>query len=69
MKRYAISYIDFFDNQMQMMITEAENELEALYNGYDYFVGDNFLRTNISNVKDFQQEMFNSDAMMGVIEI
>lgn len=68
MKRYTVAYIDFFDYNLQIMITEANNELEALYHGYDYFVG-NYLRPNISSVEDFKQEMFNEDSMMEALEI
>ena len=68
MKKYVVAYIDFFDNQLQIMITEAENKIQALYNGYDYFVG-NYLRPNISSVEDFKQEMLNEDSMMEALEI
>lgn len=31
MKKFAIAYIDWFDNELKMSFVEAENELQALY--------------------------------------
>lgn len=67
MKKFAVAYIDWFDNELKMSIVNAENELQALYscacvNGIE-------MRNNISSVEDFKQECFNMDCMMGAKEV
>ena len=68
MNKYCISYISFFDYVMQMMVVEADNEIEALYKGYDYFVGDDIPK-DITNKAEFFDEVFDRDAMIGVLQI
>lgn len=67
MKRYAISYIDWFDNELKMATTNADSEIEALYNCAAIFHID--IDINIANVDDFQAECFNMDCMMAALEI
>lgn len=69
MNRYCISYISFFDYNMQMMVVEADNEIEALYKGYNYFVGDDDIPKNITDKEEFFDEVFNQDAKIGVLQI
>ena len=45
MKKWAVSYINFFDNRLMTTFIEAETELEALYYG-DLYWGLHF-RDNI----------------------
>ena len=54
MKKWAVSYINFFDNRLMTTFIEAETELEELYYG-DLYWGLNF-RDNIDSVEDFEQE-------------
>ena len=67
MKKYAVAYIDWFDNELKMSFVEAENELQALY--FCAAINGMLMRSNISSVEDFQQECFNCDCMMAAKEI
>lgn len=67
MKKYVVAYIDWFNNELKISFTEAENELCALYN-CAYFNGIE-MRSDISSVENFQQECFDSDCMMAAKEI
>ena len=67
MKKWAVSYINFFDNRLMTTFIEAETELEALYYG-DLYWGLNF-RNNIDSVEDFEQECFDCDCMMHAEEV
>ena len=67
MKKWAISYINFFDNRLMTTFIEAETELEALYYG-DLYWGLHF-RDNIDSVEDFEQECFDYDCMMHAEEV
>ena len=67
MKKWAVSYINFFDNRLMTTFTEAETELEALYYG-DLYWGLQF-RKNIDSVEDFEQGCFDCDCMMHAEEV
>ena len=68
MKKYVVSYINLlYDDHIQMIVTEAENSIEALYHGYDYF-GSSLIRKDISSIEDFYKEI-DINGMMGVLEI
>ncbi len=72
MKRYVVSYISFFDNDLKSGIIEAENEQEACIK---YMVNeDASIQDWISSWKDkslevIKYECFNADSMINVIEI
>lgn len=37
MNKWAVAYIDFFDNDLQISVTYANNKIEALYNAAEFF--------------------------------
>ena len=64
MKKFAVSYINFYDNNLQTKIIEANNWKEALDKS-EFFTG-------LELPEDFQeakQEAFNCDSMFEVVEI
>ena len=69
MNRYAISLTDLYSFNTSMTMVNADNEIQALYYGYSYFTQDDGLRTNISSVEDFEQEMFSRFYAIGVMKI
>lgn len=67
MKKYAVAFINFFDNDLKIEFVEAENELIALYIGSTLFNWE--MPNDIASVEDFKTECFNMDCMMDVKEI
>ncbi len=67
-RKYAVAYMDFFEKRMHMKIIKATDEIDALYKGYFFFVGDH-VRPGIKTIEEFQEEMYDEDTMMGVIRI
>ena len=67
MKKYAVAYIDWFNNELKISFTEAENELQALYTCA--YINGMLMRSDISSVEDFQQECIDCNCMMAVKEI
>lgn len=67
MKKFAVAYIDWFDNELKMSFVEAENELQALYSYA--FINGMEMESNISSVEDFQQKCFDCDCMMAAKEV
>lgn len=70
MKRFVVSYIDWFNNDLQSYIYEAKDELEAIKavaieqcGFYPEFLED------IKDVESFKGFCFDSDCMMNVIEV
>ena len=67
MKKFAVGYIDFFDNELIIEIIEAEDWFSALSN-HSKFKEDEIYLPNTS-LKDAKNEAFNCDSMIDVIEI
>lgn len=66
MKKFAVAYIDWFDNELKMSFVEAENELQALYSCA--YINGIAMESDISSVEDFQQRCFDCDCMMAAKE-
>ena len=64
MKKYAVAYILFFDNDLQLKVVEAKGWKEALNKAFDN-IGD-YLPDRIEEAK---AEAFNGDWMFEVKEI
>ena len=67
MKKYAVCYINFFDNKLIIEIIEAEDWFNALSN-HSKFKDDEMYLPNTS-LEDAKIEAFNCDSMIDVIEI
>lgn len=68
MKRFIVSYIDWFDYDLKMIEVQAESEIEALYAGAFIFKIDTS-DIHTMSIEEFKQECFNMDCMMSAFEI
>jgi len=64
MKRYAIAYFNFFDNDLQIKIVEADGWRMALDKAFPvlYWVRED-------DLKKAREQAFNSDVLFNVIDI
>lgn len=73
MKKYAVAYINFFDNDLKMSIQEAENEVDAckkhLLNNNVSDEKNSWVYNLPDNLEELQYEMFNMDSQINAIEI
>lgn len=68
MKRFVVSYVDFFENQLQMTEVHADTEIEALYAGaLIYGVDTSDLHT--VDPEEFKDWCFNGDCLMKAYEV
>ena len=67
MNKYVIAYASLFDNDLQMTQVNADTTLEALYAGSEYFGCE--VRSDISDVEEFQDECFNMEVLIAVHKI
>jgi hypothetical protein len=66
MKKYAVAYVNFFDNDLEINIIEAENERDAIVKGCKYAADYDDLPEGIDGI----QELFwNTDILIEVKEI
>lgn len=68
MKRFVVSYVDFFENQLQMKEFQAESEVAALYIAAEFFgveTGD----FQATDAEDFEDWCFNVDRLMKAYEV
>ena len=69
MKKFVIAYMTFFDNELKQEIVEAEDALQAALS-YLGNVGDSDdLYTDCTTLAALQEELFNGDALINVLEI
>ena len=66
MKQYAIAYVNFFDNDLQLKLVEADDWKEALVKG---FGADKIGWLESKNLESAKEEAFNSDCLIDVKEI
>lgn len=71
MSRWAISYINFFNNDLLMGVIEATNQIDAMQEALIIFGewNKNDIPDNIDDPEDFKQFCFNCDCMVGAISI
>ncbi len=67
MKTYVVGYISFYENELYLEQVSAENELDAILrhsslSGHDYY-------KHVTTVQELQEEFFNGDSMVNVIEV
>lgn len=68
MKRFVVSYVDFFENQLQMKEFQAESEVAALYMAAEFFgveTGD----FQATDAEDFEDWCFDGDCLMKAYEV
>jgi hypothetical protein len=68
MKRYAVSYIDWFNNDLQTVIIKAETALDAMKQDF-VDRGFELPEEEISSEEAFKSMCFDCDCMMNAIEI
>lgn len=71
MNKWAISYIDFFDNDIIMGITEAIDQIDAMQKALVIFGkwNKNDIPDGIDDPEDFKQFCFDCDCMVGAISL
>ena len=67
MKKFAVGYINFFDNELIIEIIKAEDWFSALSNHSKF--KDNKMYLPNTSLEDAKVEAFNCDSMIDVIEI
>ena len=67
MKNFVVSYIDWFDYNLEMKKVSAENKLDAILS---YAKEKGFKDIpEVDSIEDFQKYCFDWDCMMNAIEI
>lgn len=70
MKRFVVSYIDWFNNDLHSHITNANNALEAIKTiAIEQYGFDSASVEDIEDIEDFKNFCFDCDCMMNVIEV
>lgn len=68
MKRFVVSYVNFFENQLQMKEFQAESEVAALYMAAKFFgieTGD----FHATDAEDFEDWCFDCECLMKAYEV
>lgn len=68
MKRFVVSYVDFFKNQLQMTEVHADTEIEALY-ACAYIYGVDVSDLHTVDPAEFEDWCFNGDCLMKAYEV
>lgn len=63
MKKYAVAFVNFFDNDLKIKIVGAEDWRQALNKAF----GPKYLKSD--NLVDAKEEAFNQDWLFGVVEL
>ena len=66
MKKFVVGFLSFFDNDLQLEIIHAEDEVKALKQSK--FIGDYEFPEN-ATMDDIQDIMLNCDSVVSVIEV
>lgn len=70
MKRFVVSYIDWFNNELYSHIINADDELQAIKTiAVEQYGFDSASVDSIENIEDFKGFCFDCDCMMNVIEV
>lgn len=65
MKKFAVGYINFFDNELKINIVEAENWKDALCKGSP--MGPDWIESD--TMAEAKEKAFDMDSMFDVVEI
>lgn len=66
MKKYAISYMDFFNNDLKMELIETETEIEALKIAFEKL---HEIEPVGKTTEDIKDEAFDCDSLVACIEV
>jgi hypothetical protein len=82
MKKFAIGYISFFDNELLLDVVDAEDEFEAASKAFNLYLKDketNYdkgwedwvkeVTNNAKTLEEILEEAFNADCMIQIKEI
>ena len=69
MKKFAVAYINFFDNELSVVIIEANNWRDALSERMRQLYPDSEPLSLSGSIKDEQQNAFDEDWLFDVTEI
>lgn len=70
MKKFVVSYIDFFDNDLTSVIIEASNEFDSMIKYLEQYQNvELYDHPKIKDENDIKEFCFNCDAMINSIKI
>ena len=82
MKKYAVAYMNFFDNEIEMVVVEADNSIIAIVKGVLQIIGkeeDAWLTPilegipnsdgHANRIREIQDEFFNTNQAVNVMRI
>ena len=69
MKRFCVSFIDFFDNDLTSKMVEGENELDAALSYLEKYQGPKLCSEDFQDLENLKENCFDNDCMINAIEI
>ena len=69
MNKFAVGYINFFDNNLIVEIVEADNWFDAIWQHSKMLLGDDEPWLPSMSLEDTKIEAFNADMMIDVIKL